>query len=239
MLALLGCLWAATPDENWQQAATAAAAGDTVAAAGAYRAVIEAGMIDADAYYNLGNMLFRQNKYAGAILAWRRALVLNPRDPDAEANLVFARRKIKDQMEISQDIPWFAPWQGFMSASEGQWGGGLLLGLGLLALGLRQRLPGAVEVPALIGVALGGLMGGGGLYAQHSAQGAVILSEEVQVHSDLSGGVVLFTLHAGAEVSCAENAAGHLLIALSDGRKGWVETEAVGIVDPFAPLPVL
>ena len=57
--------------------------------------------------------------------------------------------------------------------------------------------------------------------------------------SDLGGGVELFTLHAGAEVQAVERAAGRVLVALGDGRKGWLAESAVGIVDPTRPPPVL
>ncbi|MBM4367331.1 MAG: hypothetical protein FJ102_14055, partial [Deltaproteobacteria bacterium] len=57
---------------------------------------------------------------------------------------------------------------------------------------------------------------------------------EVTARSDLGGGVDLFALHAGAEVGVAEVAAGQVLVALPDGRRGWVAEAAVGRVDPYA-----
>lgn len=234
---LLSLARAEDPSVLWQQGAEAVAASDHATAADRYRALLQDGVINGDVYYNLGNALFHQGQVAPAILAWRRAAVLNPRDPDVEANLEFARRSLRDQMEVSREAPWFAPWQSFLSAAEGQWGGAALLGLGLLGLGLRRRVPFPVDLPALGLGLVGAVIWGGGFYQEHQPVGAVILVEEVAVSSELGGGVELFRLHEGAEVLSLEQAAGQVLVALPDGRKGWVGSDRLGLADPLLPFP--
>ena len=66
---------------------------------------------------------------------------------------------------------------------------------------------------------------------------AVVLVDTLPLHSDLGGGVVLLTLHAGAELGVLEESAGRLLLVLPDGRKGWAAAEFVARVDPRAPMP--
>ncbi|MFN7144015.1 MAG: hypothetical protein ACK4YP_09580, partial [Myxococcota bacterium] len=68
---------------------------------------------------------------------------------------------------------------------------------------------------------------------------AVVLAPEAVATSDLGGGVELFTLHAGAEVQTVETAAGRVLVALPDGRRGWLASSALGLVEPSRPPPVL
>jgi Ca-activated chloride channel family protein len=50
----------------------------------------------AAAYYNLGGALVRKEDYAGAVAAYRRAVVLAPEDRDARENLAVALRLLKD-----------------------------------------------------------------------------------------------------------------------------------------------
>lgn len=237
MLALLSML-AAEPAADWEAASVALGKGDLPGAEQALRSVLTAGAFDGDVYYNLGNVLYRQEKTGAAILAWRRAAELLPRDPDIEANLDFARRSLRDRLEVETPHPWFAPWQVALTPDEGQWLGCALLGTGLLLVGLRRRWP---EVPlpaigALLGV-VGGVIAVGGVADGQLAPAAVVLGEEVSVTSDLGGGVTLFLLHEGAEVLSVQQAPGFVLVQLDDGRKGWLPADQVGLVDPYAVFP--
>ncbi len=216
----------------------ALAAGHLAGAEAGYRHALEAGAIDADVYYNLGNVLFRQKELPLALLAWRRALVLAPRDPDASANLDFARRQVRDASGAPDPCPAWAPWQAALTPGEGQLAGGALLGLGLMALGLRRRWPelpmaGVGGVAALLGCGLGL----GGVMEAAMPPSAVILVDEVTAHSDLGGGVDLFVLHGGAEIQVVEVAADQVLVALADGRRGWLPAGSVGWVAPAAAMP--
>ncbi len=224
--------------EEFASANTALAAGDLAEAEAGYRQALEAGAVDADVYYNLGNVLFRQEQLPLAVLAWRRALALAPRDPDASANLDFARRRVRDDSVAPDPCPAWAPWQAALTPGEGQLAGGALLGFGLVALGLRRRWPhlpmvGVGGIAALVG---GGL-GLGGVAEGAMPPAAVVLVDEVTAHSDLGGGVDLFALHGGAEIQVVELAAGQVLVALADGRRGWLAAETVGWVDPEAVMP--
>lgn len=62
-----------------------------------------------DAYYNLGNALFRQKKLPEAAAAYRRCLMIEPNDEDCRHNLVLALRpqnnKQKPQDQDKKDKP--------------------------------------------------------------------------------------------------------------------------------------
>jgi tetratricopeptide (TPR) repeat protein len=60
-------------------------------AKGAYERVIASGAGNANAFYNLGNAEFRLGEPGRAILDYERALALNPRHPEAQANLKLVR----------------------------------------------------------------------------------------------------------------------------------------------------
>src|SRR5262249_3548714 len=63
---------------------------DYAGAVAAYEQALKSGH-DPRAHYNLGNALFRNGKIGEAIVHYRRAYYLAPRDRDIEANLTFAR----------------------------------------------------------------------------------------------------------------------------------------------------
>lgn len=238
MWALLTSVALAASTADFDAANTALAAGDLAEARAGYERAIASGATGGDVWFNLGNVYYRQEELPLAVLAWRRAEVRAPRDPDVAANLDFARRRLPDRLDVVRRHPTFAPWQVALTVDEARWLGWAAVGAGLLAAaarGLTTRFP-------LAGVGGVAILGGATLLAGAWAQeglppGGVVLAEEVSAQSDLGGGVTLFTLHGGAEVEVTEEAAGKVQIRLPDGRRGWVAAEAVGRVDPEAAAP--
>ena len=55
-------------------------------------------------YYNLGNAYFKQGELAQSILAYERALRLQPSFKDAKHNLLFAQSHIIDNIEDTQSF---------------------------------------------------------------------------------------------------------------------------------------
>jgi Ca-activated chloride channel family protein len=53
--------------------------------------------LKASAFYNLGNAFFKTEKYADAVAAYRRSLLLDPNDIRAKWNLELAQKKKKDE----------------------------------------------------------------------------------------------------------------------------------------------
>ena len=51
------------------------------------------------ALYNVGNTLFKQNKFEESIEAYKQALRHNPNDDDARYNLELAKEKLKQQQQ--------------------------------------------------------------------------------------------------------------------------------------------
>lgn len=240
MILLLCATAFADAEARFAEANTALAAGNLESAEAGYRAVIEEGYATGDIWYNLGNVLYRQERHAEAALAWRNAAARLPRDPDIDANLDFVRRTFRDGLVAPDPHPWFAPWQVALTPDEGVWLGAALAGLGLLAIAARRRAPHFPLAPVGVGVcAMGALLAAGGFAEAGQRPVAIVLLPEATATSDLGGGVELFTLHAGAEVSTVEEEAGRVLVLLPDGRKGWLPIETLGVVDPSRPGPVL
>lgn len=84
-------------------------------------------------YYNLGNAQFKQGELAQAILAYERALRLDPRNEDVKHNLRFAQSRITD--DIKDNDFFLSSWVKAVrnSASEEVW---RWVSIGLFILGL-------------------------------------------------------------------------------------------------------
>ncbi len=95
-----GCLcWATalaatvptTPQTAFFHANTLYTQGQYAEAVEAYEAVLESGLASGNVYFNLGNAYFKAGRVGRAILNYERARRLLPSDPDLAANLGFAR----------------------------------------------------------------------------------------------------------------------------------------------------
>lgn len=75
-------------------------AGDYHAAIDRYMEVANAGIVDRDLYYNLGNAYFKLTDMGHAVLWYERALSLDPRNDDIRANLAVVRAMLRDQQLV-------------------------------------------------------------------------------------------------------------------------------------------
>jgi tetratricopeptide (TPR) repeat protein len=227
--------------------------GDYPAAEQAWRDVLESGTVDGHVLYDLGNALFKQDRLGGAILAWRRAQLLLPRDPDVRANLDLARERVADAVVPQGHVPALLFWQHSLALGESAALGALLggLALGVMAwMRWRRRRHGgsATGYGSLAPLALAAGLLAGLLLAStvltaralKAAPPAVVLAAEAAARSAVGAdGVELFVLHEGAEVRAVGREFDHVLVALPDGRRGWLPEAAVGLVLPEAGFPAL
>jgi tetratricopeptide (TPR) repeat protein len=187
--------------------------------------------------YNLGNSHLKAGRLGEAIASYREALCDLPRHSDIRANLAFARRRVQDA--VAPVEPLALPrtlffWHYVLNFREALWVAGLLLAFFWLArmcilLDWQRRtaqLVGAVSgVCALAQIASIGVHG---LYPEHLA---VIVADEVEVHiANQAQAPVRFVLHAGCETRVHAQLDGWVLVALSDGKQGWVPRQSVAVV---------
>ena len=91
LLLLLPSLASAQATQQFAKANQEYAAGDFDAAVRGYEELIRSGQDTPNLFYNLGNAYFRKKDFGRAILNYERALMLDPRHPEAQANLRIAR----------------------------------------------------------------------------------------------------------------------------------------------------
>jgi tetratricopeptide (TPR) repeat protein len=233
----LGSLLAAEPAQDVQafQAALAAYdAGHFAEAAAGFDRLQQAGLPSGWLAYNLGNSALKADRLGEAIAAYRRALVDLPRQGDVRANLAFARRRVPDAVAPAEPAPLWRSvffWHYVCNRREAAWALSLLCGLRFaLAVpplwGRQMRLYrnlGALCTVAALAVAVSL-----GVHAWAPAELGIVLSNEVDVRTvNEPGAPVRFRLHAGAEAWVQTALDGWLLLALSDGKQGWVPQQTM------------
>jgi tetratricopeptide (TPR) repeat protein len=89
-------------DDGFAKANKAYAEGRFGEAAANYESLIRAGKWNANLFYDLGNAWYRAGDFGQSILNYERALALDPRHPEADANLRLARDEAR-ALELRRD----------------------------------------------------------------------------------------------------------------------------------------
>ncbi len=205
-----------------------------------YESIVAAGVRDSALYYNLGNAYYKQGDLGRAILNYRRAHYLNPRDRDVTANLAVARTQTLDRLEGSDEgllTNFVQIAEEWLTLNEALalalilWL--LICALAVVAILFKRMQRASLWAMAILGIflALGVISMANRYYLQNTSPPAVIVAQEVDVTSGPGSGeqyLVEFTLHAGAEVRLLESRPGWRRIALpGNDFQGWVPTEAI------------
>ena len=219
-------------------------AGDYAEAIEIYESIVAVGVQDSTLYYNLGNAYYKQGDLGRAILNYRRAQHLAPRDVDVSTNLTIARSQTLDQLEQDNGLltnfmeiaeSWFTLTEALILALL-LW---LLIGVfAVFAILLKRVRRVSLWIIAVLSLFLlvGIVSMANRYYLQNTTPSGVIVAQEVDVTSGPGTGeqyVVEFNLHAGAEVRLLESRPGWRNIALPGGNfQGWVPAEAIEPVFP-------
>jgi tetratricopeptide (TPR) repeat protein len=209
-----------------------------------YQKLVQNGIHDAIVYYNLGNACYKNADIGCAILNYRRAQRLQPRDLDIKTNLTLARAQTADLLELEPKIfPAFV--YGFLSdwnnANENAlftlaaW---VILCLAVSGSILARRKRAWNPIIILLTAALF-LMSSASL-GIHMVQifgppQAVIQAEIVDVRSGPGESYITeFQLHAGAEVQVIEPRSGWLRIQAPGDLQGWAPAESLETLQVFS-----
>ncbi len=216
--------------------------GDFYAAAASYQKLLDDGGPDAAVYYNLGNAYQSEKKYGPAILAYERARLLTPRDPDLQANLTMAR-KAATAFEESELHPRVDAVLIYLSRNEWSWlvaGGALFLGVYVLLRGLMKwslrwtrQAGNALAVVAALGIVAGSMA----LWLRRAeAVRGIVLTENASVRlSPFEKAEALGTATPGRVVRLGEaNGDFRYIEVPGTSLKGWLVKADVAAVSPEA-----
>jgi tetratricopeptide (TPR) repeat protein len=217
--------------------------GQFAQAAQVYQQLVDQGFTDSALFYNLGNAYFKQTDYGRAILNYRRAQQLAPRDADIKANLNLARAQTVDQLETEDNARFLTRLgqlvQGWLTVNElamaalGTW---ILFMLILILYGStragsarRKGLQYALVATGLV-LVVGILALGSSLYMANNHSEGVIVASKVDITSGPGSHYLTeFMLHSGAEVNLVETRGNWVRLALPGSELGgWVPNTAVG-----------
>jgi len=127
--------------EPFDDANAAFKSGDFAKAAKQYESILKSDGPSAAIYYNLGNAYQRLGEFGSAILAYERAKLITPRDPDLRANLNRAQKAVPayDAAEENRNTEAFL---GYFSRDEWSWivVGAAFVGAGIIFLAGCKRL---------------------------------------------------------------------------------------------------
>jgi len=214
-----------------RQANAAYMAGDYDSAIGLYETLLADGFRDAAVFFNLGNAYYETGQLGLALLNYRRAQQIAPRDAILGKNIALAR---SERVDFQQgEARWIdrlaVSTQSFLTLPELGWP--ILVtwvlwwaGAGIWAL--RADWRSALRWPmALVGAGLlvGSVFFGSRYYVQDARPAAVVI---VMSGPD-NEYMFLFQLFAAAEMRILEVRGEWVRVILPDGRQGWVNRKAI------------
>lgn len=230
--------------EVFRRATEAAARGDHEAALAGYDQLIEAGVTDADVFFDRATVLARQRRYGAAIRDFRAALALRPGDDGARAGLdraqeALAERRAERDGEAVVGAE-TSPLRAFVAPLPEPTLAWLVLALDVafcLALGglwwVRREVPrAALGVAAgLLGLALAA--SGAALAVRRGVfrdgPAAVVLADAALLEGPVEGAEVRRRVDEGTTATVLDVRGGHARVRVG-GDEGWVEVSDVGIV---------
>jgi tetratricopeptide (TPR) repeat protein len=206
-----------------------------------YEALVSAGVVHEDLFYNLGNAYFRSGKIGAAIFNYERALRIDPSMTDARYNMEVAREvvaeRVVDRLKGAETEPWWVRLATFFSISQ--------LTIGLIALDLlffalliavRFLATGFLRTALIAssGFALVALLGTflllrGHIYVLEEVHQGIVVADQVVIREGSDArSAEKGKLHPGVRVSLHGRDAGWLRIRLANGMEGWVPESAIG-----------
>jgi tetratricopeptide (TPR) repeat protein len=195
----------------------------------------------ADLYTNLGNAALQAEDLGTGVLAYRRALLLDPDNARARQNLEHARSLAPDWLprpEQSALLDSFFYWHRTLSAAERKQIAALCFALAgvLVAVSIRFRSRSArnlVPLPALAWIALIASLALDPA-GRAADEGVVTAPETVARSADSLHAPPRFAqpLPRGTELSILERREEWLRVALANGREAWVRASSVTSIAP-------
>ncbi len=221
----------AADDGTFAKANQAFAEAQFQEAAEGYESLVQSGLhLNATLFYDLGNAYYRLGSFGKAILNYERALALDPRHPEAEANLRLARGEARG-LELRKD--WIERYasvatvkQYTIAAAVAFWFALFLISHSLLS---GRRSAGRI---ALIALSL--IVCGVSVFAiftlENGTRGnalAIVTAKEIEARlatADNAKSVLL--LPAGSEIKILSERGDWVYAALPNDQRGWISASS-------------
>lgn len=210
-------------------------------AAAAYEEIAAAGFDNADVLYNLGNAYYKDGEIGRAVLAYERALLLEPAHADAASNLEFVREQLADRQ-----TPVGGPFSGLLAGIRRWATAGRLAVVASVfyaiaaVFAIVAIMRGAfaawivrtIVVCGIVFVVAGAALGER-IYRDNAVRGAVVTAPEVAVRTGPGADFVLeFQLHEGTKVRLREGRDEWIRVSVpGTDLEGWLPSDAVETIE--------
>jgi tetratricopeptide (TPR) repeat protein len=206
------------------------AAGRFKEAAELYESEAAAGQTTAALFYNLGNAWYRTGDFGRAILNYQRALALEPRHPEAAANLRLARDKAR-ALELRKS--W---WEGIaaratmthyaVTAAIGFW----VAAFAAAVLFLQRRRSATVITVCVFGLLTCALGTTCAYVLETGTRGsalAVVIDKKVDARlATADNANTVLTLPPGSEIKILSTRGDWIYAALPNEQRGWIPAKS-------------
>jgi len=202
-----------------------------------YEQLTNDNLVSSELYFNLGNCYYKLNKVAPSIYNYEKALKLNPKNEDAQNNLVFANRLTLDRIETLPETIFqkinssylkkiaLNTWSYFSIVLT------LLLTLFFLLFHyaynpIYKRLFFILSSISLLLFVITFSISFNQYSAQKNNKEAIIFVTETSIQSEpTTNANEAFVLHEGTKVFIIDKVDSWLKIKLIDGKIGWILSE--------------
>ncbi len=204
-----------------------------------YEKMIRAGTVSVPLYFNLGNAFLKSGQVGRAIVAYRNAEQMSPRDPDVRANLQFARDQAGGGTSPSRDR--WKNWVSKLTLNEWAILASSSVCLWFLFLAARQwkrdwrnSFRGMLAVLGLVGALVIVCLVVAFRYRAEQSS-VVIVREAVVRRGPFDESPSAFTLRDGTEVTVLDKKDDWLQVADPAQRTGWLQgRQLISLNEPLS-----
>ena len=224
LLFLSGSLLLAQPSAQFAKANQEFGAGNFKAASADFEELVRGGQDAPNLFYNLGNAYFRQKDFGRAILNYERALALEPRHAEAQANLRIAR----DEARALELLPSrLERWLAIGNSNQYAVAGVIGFWIGMFALAVfifnRRRLALVLSIFSLSILAFSTFAAYQLSRGRDGSSLAVVTTNNVEARiatADTANRVL--TLPAGSEIQILSRRGDWVYALLPNNLRGWM-----------------
>ena len=194
-----------------------------------YEAVVRSGKWSANLFYNLGNAYFRTKDFGRAILNYERALALDPRHPEANANLRIARDEAR-ALELTQNAPErflrvLSVNQYTIVAAVAFWIGAF----GIVGLVFAKRRTAGLITLSILSLLTFAMSAAASVWIDRGSKGralAIVTNKGVEARvATADNANTVLALPSGSEIQILSKRGDWIYAGLPNGLRGWISTK--------------
>jgi tetratricopeptide (TPR) repeat protein len=212
-------------DDLFTKANKAYAEGRFGEAAANYESLIRSGKWNANVFYDLGNAWYRVGDFGQAILNYERALALDPRQPEADANLRLARDEAR-ALELRRD--WIERYASMATVKQFTIAAAVAFWFALFIIAhlfFSRRSAGRIALIALC-VIVCGVSVFAVVTLENGTRGgalAIVIGKDVEARlATADNAKSVLVLPAGSEIKILSERGDWIYAALPNDQRGWI-----------------